>query len=100
MQCTAIKSFTCILAEAGPSAKKQYQSQTLSSCISRACQQWSRESPQYQVRLSSIESMVIASGYPVAVMDPPEFRSMLTTFDPKFKVPGEYFLQFIHYICQ
>ena len=72
-----------------PSAKKQ--TQTMESCISHARLVWAADSPQYRQRLSAVQNMLVESAYPVTIVDQPVFRSMITTLDPKFKIPHKYY---------
>ena len=56
-------------------------------------------SKEYKDRGSAIERVIIGTGYPIALLDKPSFRAMLSTYDSKCQVFGEftYFMFDLHF---
>ncbi len=55
--------------------------------------QWGTKSNEYEKRLHALLEMLITTGYPITMIDNPEFRVMISTFNPKFRMPGEITVQ-------
>lgn len=68
--------------------RNKTHSQTITDCVNRELKHWSADSAQHNQRLTAVQDFIIESGYPVTMVDQPSFRSMITTLDSKFKMPG------------
>jgi len=49
---------------------------------------WEENSREHNTRLDAVKIMLITSGYSVTMVDHPDFRKMVRTLDPKFKLTG------------
>ncbi len=64
------------------------KTQTIQDCFSKRHVTWSSVSSEHLQREKSVVNMLVESGYPVTMCDLPSFREMISTMDPKFKLPG------------
>lgn len=63
------------------------QQALISAVLSNRRQQYSLESKEYKEQLPSMLDMLI-SRMPMTVIDQPNFRCILSTYDPKFVLPS------------
>src|SRR6218665_1567227 len=78
-------------AESSSAVVSPRKTQMTQECFSKRHVTLSPVSSEHLQREKSVVNMLVESGYPVTMCDLPSFREMISTMDPKFKLPGESF---------
>lgn len=69
--------------------EKVFRNQSLQECVQRKVIEWSQQSNEHVIRVKALANVFVSTGYPITLMDHPSFKALLTTLDPKFRVPGK-----------
>lgn len=77
-------------AKEGMRLKEQRATITLPNLTERISKSvpWPTDSVEYRRRLDSLLEMIISTSSPINLIDETSFRSMFSTLDPKFVLPG------------
>lgn len=62
--------------------------QSISACLSKRNNQWPKESNEYKTGMNALTDVFVSTGYPLTIINNHAFRTLLTTLDSKFTVPG------------
>lgn len=54
--------------------------------------EWGKNSTEYKARILALKQMIIGTGSTISLLDHPDFRQLMKTLDPRFKLPGIIYL--------